>query len=143
MILLNNILEEKVYSSSPFNGFNKRRIKIKKNYITSVKIDRNNISLLPFNTQYWENLPTDKNQLMLDMARGQYLTITSKGLNIGVVGIFLNKERHQDSFFQIYIDPDYRGLGLGRPVAYIVAKRFNINKLVSIVDTTKNKRGDD
>ncbi len=116
------------------------------NVITEIKkykstnpntIRKGDLKLFPFNRNYWNILPNDKSKLIMDPRRGIYHTICGKGLNLGIVGIFINPMRKSDSFFQVYIDPDFRGRGLITPISFLVAKKYGINKIINIVNTSE------
>lgn len=100
-------------------------------------IRKSDLKLFPFNRNYWNRLPLDKSKLIMDPRRGVYHTICGKGLNLGIVGVFINPIRKEDSFFQVYIDPDFRGRGLITPVSFLVAKKYGINKIINVLNTSE------
>lgn len=93
--------------------------------------DNSNIKLLPFDEIYFTTLP-DFDKIKYD-PKGFYQIISYNNKKAGVVGVIPSKFGH--AFFQIVIDPKFRGKGILKSAAELISDKANITHL----DATINK----
>jgi len=92
----------------------------------------NEITLGKFNKSYYNSLK-DKNKIYFDEKAGKYFVIKYNNENCGIVGVIIRKPRY---FFQIILEPKFRGKNFVEISANLIMDKFKLNKLYAAIINT-------
>jgi len=95
-------------------------------------INFSDLKLEPFNVQFYNSLPEDKNSINVKETSNLFILLY-KNKKIGITGCFIPENHPGHGHFQIYLIKEFRGKKLLPIVSKLVFQKLKLNSMSSSI----------